>query len=281
MGMEVKRTTDGSETWNKWGRCTAAEIKYLVLNITSKRAAILAVIKAAPSAYGESNELPLKEFRFDGYEGEGNVKVTAVYGSEESGDDTSEETEESTSMSFDCGSGTKHMTHALSQKKVWPPNSQDDADGGIGWNGKSGSEAEFAGVDIPTADMREVWTKYVKASRLTTDYKRLCMEMYGKVNNKPFKGWEAGEVMFLGANFTSTVGDSRELVPVTYNFRISANEKNAKVAGKNIGSKNGWEYVWARSKTENDPNTNTPKVVTEGIYKSEVIEYADFSRLGI
>ena len=118
MAMQIKRTTGGSETWNKWGRCTAAEIKYLVLFPTSKRNAILGVINVAPTAYGEDNELPLKEFRFDGYVGEGDIEITAVYASEDSsgGDDSGDE--EVATMSFDCGSGTKHVVTAIKQTKV-------------------------------------------------------------------------------------------------------------------------------------------------------------------
>ena len=115
MAMQIKRKQDGSETWSRYGKCTAAEIKYLVLSPASKRAAIQGVIAVAPTAYGENNELPLKEFRFDGYVGEGNIEITAVYAENDTSDggDDSDDTEQAT-MSFDTGSGTKHITHANS-----------------------------------------------------------------------------------------------------------------------------------------------------------------------
>lgn len=281
MAMQIKRTQGGSETWSRYGKCTAAEIKYLILSPTSKRAAIQGVIAVAPTAYGENNELPLKEFRFDGYVGDGDIEITAVYAEAEDSDGGDDSDDEQATMSFDMGSGTKHITHAIKQEQVYPGLMRfDDAGGGIGWNGKMGSEAEFAGVDVPTADMHEVYTKYIRTSRLTTAYKRVLCELYGKVNSKDFKGWKAGEAMFCGASYSAPI-DGRTKVLVTFNFRIIPNETNAKVAGQNIGSKKGWEYVWARSKTENDPTTHIPKVVTKAIYKSEVVEYADFSRLGI
>ena len=62
MGMQVKRLQDGSETWSKNGKCTSAEIKYLVLNATGKTDAVQAVLSAAPESYGS---LPLKEVRVD------------------------------------------------------------------------------------------------------------------------------------------------------------------------------------------------------------------------
>ena len=278
--MEIKRRSEGSETWNKWGVCTSAEIKYLVKGAANKRAAIQAVIAQAPSAYGEHNELPLEEIRFDGFEGDDFINLTAIYTAE---DETEEEADsEEATMSFDCASGTKHMSHALTQEMVYPNSmkGKDDAACGIGWNGKTGSEAEFAGVDVPTAEMREVYVKYFPVSRLTTAYKRLLAELHGKVNNKPFKGWDAGEVLFDGASYSRVI-KSKAKVQVTFNFRISPNEKNATVSGKKVGNKKGWEYMWARSETENDTTENAPKVDIKGIYKSGVIEYADFSRLGV
>lgn len=192
MAMQIKRTQGGSETWSRYGKCTAAEIKYLILSPTSKRAAIQGVIAVAPTAYGENNELPLKEFRFDGYVGDGDIEITAVYAEAEDSDGGDDSDDEQATMSFDMGSGTKHITHAIKQEQVYPGLMRfDDAGGGIGWNGKMGSEAEFAGVDVPTADMHEVYTKYIRTSRLTTAYKRVLCELYGKVNSKDFKGWKA------------------------------------------------------------------------------------------
>ena len=90
---EVKRLAEGNETWQRywvttptpahWVKvCTAAEVKYLVLNHTNKRAAIQAVINAAPATYGENadssgngGELRFKEVRFDGYEGNESANV--------------------------------------------------------------------------------------------------------------------------------------------------------------------------------------------------------------
>lgn len=284
--MEIKRSTEGSETWDKWGNCTAAEIKFLVLDATSKRAAIMGVINAAPPAYGEHDELPLKEVRFSGYNGEKNIELVAVYANETEVSAEEEEDEEAT-LSFECGSGTKHLTTAISQKQVYRDGSTvsitpGDAGYGIGWNGKSGDDAEFAGVDVPTADMKETYVKSMRLSRITTDYKKLLFDFVGKVNQNEFKGYAKGEVMFLGASYQTPL-KGQKLVKVTFNFRISPNESNPSVSGVNIGAKEGWQYVWTRSKVVSDTTTTppTPKVQTEAIYVSDVAKYADFNRLGI
>lgn len=284
--MEIKRTTEGSETWDKWGNCTAAEIKYLVLNATTKHAAIMGVIEVAPSAYGDNNELPLKEFRFNGYEGEGNVYVTAVYASDNEVSAEEEEEEEAT-MSFDCGGGTKHMTTAYEQKQVYrKPNvvnvTPGDAGLGIGWNGKTGGDAEFAGVDVPTADLKETYVKRRRLASITNEYKRLLADFVGKVNQNDFKGYKKGEVMFLGASYTTPL-KGQKYVNVTYNFRISLNEANANFAGISVNGKEGWQYLWARSEVVSDTSTTppTPKAEVAAIYKATVTKYADFNKLGI
>ena len=276
MEMQVKQLQDGSETWDTNGGCTGAEIKYLVLNVTTKTAAIQAVLNAAPTTYGG---LPLKEVRVDSY-ASGNIEMAAVYAKEESsgggsaGDDNEEATE-----SFDCGGGTKHMTHAISQSRVYG-GSGDDAGGGIGWNGKSGSEAEFSGVDVPCADMRESYTKTISRSKATsTSYKKRVAELVGKVNSASFKGWAAGEVMFLGCSY-STPSRGAKKVTVTYNFRIMPNESGCKVAGKSCGSKKGFEYLWARSETVQGSD-GKPAVEVKSIYKSVVCESGNFSALGL
>jgi len=278
MAMQVKRLQDGSETWSKkTGDCTSAEIKYLVINATSKEDAIHDVLDNAPETYGN---LPFKEVRVDSYEN-GNLELSAVYAKDDEigGGDYSNVDEEATE-SFDCGGGTKHMTHAISQKRVFG-GTDDDAGGGIGWNGKSGSEAEFSGVDVPCADMRETYTKAISRNKATsTAYKRQVAALVGKVNSARFKGWEPGEIMFLGSSY-STPSKGANKVTMSYNFRIMPNENNAVVAGHKCGKKKGFEYLWARSEVVNDTKTNTPKVETKSIYLSEVCETANFGAMGL
>ena len=290
----VERLVDGNETWQRywastpapahWVKvCVSAEIKYLVRKHTTKQAAIAAVLDVAPATYGANGEIQFKEVRFSGYN-QGDVEVTAYYGSDNSlyADDT---TEGEATMSFDCGGGTKHVTHAIKQWRIingnTPSESDDDANGGIGWNGKTGSEAEFAGVDVPTADMQETYTKLIPVSKLTATYKKAVANLTGKVNNASFKGYDAKEVMFLGMSYTAPVKGQKKVL-ATYNFRISMKETSIKISGQTYTvNKQGWQYVWARSQIANDPTTGKPKAQVDGVYISEVCETADFSVLGL
>ena len=191
MAMAVRRLNDGSETWETGEICTAAEINYLVTSPDNKAAAIQAVLDAAPDTYGG---LPKKHARFTGYTGDGCIELAVVYEKPDAGDDDGYD-EETPTMSFDCGGGTKHVVHSLNQTRQY---GNKDAGGLIGWNGKSGDACQIAGVDVPTAQLRETYTRVVQRTSLTTNYKRSVAGLVGKVNSSSFKGWDAGEVMFLG-----------------------------------------------------------------------------------
>lgn len=278
MAMTVKRLTDGSEKWTSKTVCASAEIKYYVIDPTSKSAAIEAVFDAAPSTYGG---LPFSGVRFDGYDGDGNIELTAEYEATSSGgggggyDETDAAIE-----SFECGGGTKHVTTAISQRRVYGGN-DDDANKLIGWNGKTGSECDVAGVDVPTAAPRQTYTKVMRTSAVTdATYKRKVAGLVGKVNSGTFKGWSAGELMFENMSY-STPSKGQTKVTVTFNFRVSPNESNANVAGQSIGQKKGFEYAWVRHKNTKDENTGKPKTEVESIYVSQVCEEADFSELGL
>ena len=121
----------------------------------------------------------------------------------------------------------------------------------------------------------------IPVSKLTAAYKKSLATLTGKVNNATFKGYDAGEVMFLGMSYTAPVKGQKKVM-ATYNFRISPNETNVKISGQTYSvSKKGWQYAWARSKIENDSTTGKPRVQIDGVYISDVCESADFSVLGL
>jgi len=264
--------SEHAKSIDKNGKYTSVEIPYLVFEVEDEDAALAAVLAEAPQS---CKDLPLDSIEIDERENDTTFKVNAVY-RDESDTSTSddEDDEDDPTVSFDCGGGTKHLLYGLAQKKVF---GDKDAGGAIGWNGKSGDDSEIAGVDIPTAQLRETYTKSMRLSRLTTGYKRSVAALVGKVNSGSFKGWSPGEVMFLGMSYSSPAKNSKK-VTVTFNFAIQPNESGAKIGGKSV-SKKGFEYVWAISKTSAE--NGSPKVEVEGIYVDQVCEYAGFKALGL
>lgn len=287
--MQVKRLNDGAETWTvsiasggivTAGSRTTDEINYLVLNPPSKESAMSAVIASAPSAHGG---LPLKEVRFGGYVGDGNIEATAVYGSETEDGDSGYD-EETPTMSFDCGGGTKHLVYCGgSQRTAYRSSDCKDPGNAIGWNGKSGDACEIAGVDIPTAQFRLTYTKVMtRAAAQDVSFMRACGSLVGKVNDATFKGWNAGEVMFLGASFSAPT-KGREKVVVTFNFSVQPNESNVSVAGHSVGNVDGYDYIWTipKTKTVSSGGVVTPQLDVEGVFVAQVCERASFGALGL
>lgn len=260
-----------SKAINKNGKFTSAEIPYVAFEVADENEALTAVLAAAPATCGD---LPLDSVEIDSRENDTTFKVNAVYKTETSSSDDDDDDDPESTVSFDCGGGSKRMTHSLKQTRAFGTK---DAGGAIGWNGKSGSEMEITGVDIPTAQLRETYTRVMRLSRITTGFKRNVAGLVGKVNSGGFKGWSAGEVMFLGMSYSSPAKSSTK-VTVTFNFAIQPNESGANVGGKRVNKK-GFEYVWALSKTSAE--SGVPKAEVEAVYVDQVCEYASFSALGL
>ncbi len=258
---------------DKNGKYTSIEVQYLVFGVSTEEDALSAVHDKAPA---ESKGLPLDSIEIDTRETNDTFRVNAIYREEDTtvDDSSGEEDDETPTESFDCGGGTKHLLYSFGQRKVY---GDKDAGGAIGWNGKSGDDCEIAGVDVPTAQLRETYTKPMKISKLTTAFKRKVAALVGKVNSGSFKGWNAGEVLFLGMSY-STPAKKAKKVTVSFNFAIQPNESGVKIAGRSV-TKKGFEYVWAISKTV--ASSGTPKLEVEGIYVDQVCEYASFSGLGL
>ena len=259
---------------DKNGKYKSVEIRYIVFEAADEDTALSAVLGVAAK---ELNDLPLDSIEIDERCGDQTFKINALYKTEDissSGGGDDDDDDDEPTISFDCGGGSKHLLYSLSQKKVL---GDKDPGGAIGWNGKTGDDCEITGVDIPTAQLRETYTVQMKISKLSTSYKKKVAALVGKVNSGTFKGWSAGEVMFLGMSY-STPAKKAKKVTVSFNFAIQPNESQVKVGGKSV-SKKGFEYVWAISKTV--ANNGTPKMQVEGIYVDQVCEYASFSSLGL
>lgn len=272
-------TQEGSETWNKYGVVTQFDLKCYVIGDVSKRSAMQAVWENSPETY---ENLPRYNIKFDGYDEDKNAEFTVSYQKEtSSGSSQKTDDDDALDISFSTGGGTKHIQRAIWQDVIWQAKGENFSDKTlIGWNGKSGEEAEYSGVDVPDANIQLTLTAKRKMKDLNTRWQRNIAAVTGKVNNKIFHGWEKGEVLFEGVSLSGKEDD--ENVSVSFNFSIRANEKNVVVEWDEDGNpislnKQGFAYVWAVTKYDQEKG----KVVTKGLFGSQVIPYADFSVLGV
>ena len=287
MSITVKQAWTGVDLSLEQGSGSnsnsTATVTYIVEGTEDDITACTSAYEFAPD---EFSEIPKKSASVAERLTENAWKIEVNYGSESkssSGDSGSEDDE--ATMNFDCSAGTKHMTQAIEQICVYAGSgeSKDSSDEAsavpIGWNGKDGSESEAAGVDVSIGELRETYTKTMSKSKVTgTSWKRKVAELVGKVNSGSFKGWNAGEVMFLGCSYSAPSKGSKK-VSVSFHFAIRLNESKATVAGQNIGSKKGFEYLWAL--TDDEVRDGERKRKVRKIYKAVVCETDGFGGLGI
>ena len=274
-------TQEGTETWDVTGNVTQFDLKCYVIGDVSKRSAMQAIWENSPETY---ENLPRYNIKFDGYDEDKNAEFTVSYQDNTSNSGSSggsADDENAVEISFSTGGGTKHVVQAINQSVEWKADDfKADQNSPIGWNGKTGSEAEYTGVDVPDANIQLTLTVKRKMSDLGTSWQVNIAKVTGKVNSKTFRGWSAGQVLFEGVSFSGKENDDN--VSVSYNFSIRPNEKNVKVATKPNGediriTKRGFEYAWVVTKR----NDRTGKDDVKAVFLSEVLKYADFSILGV
>jgi hypothetical protein len=76
-------------------------------------------------------------------------------------------------------------------------------------------------VDIDTAVSTFSETVYFYPWFLTTNYIAFLSRAYGCMNNSPFRGFEPGEVRFLGASGSYRQGDKQ--AELTFKLAVSPN----------------------------------------------------------
>ena len=216
------------------------------------------------------------------------VEYGFTTGSSPTSDDDDANGDDVPEVSFQCSPTTIHVVQPIDQECVFrrsglPEISHADAKQiPIGWNGKHGPASEAVGVDIPAGELRETYTKIISVDTARSwQWRRKMALCQGKVNLFEFKGWERGEVLFLGCNY-STPLRGVDKVKVSFEFLIRLNETNPKIAGKSFddgGGLYGHQYAWVV--TSDAVSGNAVTKVVDYIFRSDVIEAIDFDQLGV
>ena len=177
------------------------------------------------------------------------------------------------SFSFDTGGGTQHITQSLStvSSHAPPGKTTPDFKGAIG---VSDDRVNGADITVPVYQFAE--THYIAVASVTQAYKATLFSLTGKVNNGTFRGFSAGEVLFLGASGSQRGKDDWEIT-----FRLAASPN---VTGLTVGDitgidKKGWEYLWVRYADTVDQNVLVKQPIAA--YVEKVYELGAFSGLGI
>lgn len=232
--------------------------------------------------YPGTNVILMAESYSVSYLGDDAWQVTINY--EKNGaDDDSQPNPLRRSRSFDTSGGSQHKTQAYSvgsgttlDFEYRYPSSATNMSGAIGVDDNG-----VQGVDVVVPALTWTETYDVPSTYVTSYYIRNVARLTGKVNNFSFRGFEAGEVLFLGASGSQEWDQEKGDGPWTLSFKFSASENQTGITIGSIGGiqKKGWHYLWVRyePKVESNSLLQQPKAV----YVSKVYQDGNFSGLGI
>jgi hypothetical protein len=178
-------------------------------------------------------------------------------------------------FSFDTGGGTRHITQSLATVASYAPLGQTPPDfkGAIGVTNDS-----VEGVDIAVPVYNFAETHYLPDSQVTDQYKGVLFGLTGKVNDAPFRGFAAGECLFLGASGSKRSDSDWE---ISFRFAASPNATNLTVGDITGIAKKGWEYLWVRYADAVDDTAKALVKKPVAAYVEQVYEFGNFAALGI
>lgn len=256
---------------NASGPESTAEMEYRILG-TDDEAAVLALLAATAPAGATVDGWLLTKVDLD--IDQIDVKVwrgTASYSKRSRSKDELQEGE--SSFSFETGGGSLHITHAKATSKYPNTSATPDVNNAIGWDGE-----QVNGIDIQAPVYNFTETHIIAAATVDSAYKAALFAATGKTNNATFRGFAAGEVLFLGASGSARGDGDWE---ITYRFSASENKTGLTVAGISGIAKKGWEYLWVSWDNEVDSTNLRTKPKALGVYVQIVYDEADFNTLGI
>lgn len=267
--------SERDETIDAKGNVVEVEIPYLVFNVADESAALAAARPKVKTVTGMSLESIEVMERINAT----TWKVKAVYEADEDGeqpDDDDGGDEDTTVFAFDTGGGTKHLNQSIKTDGKYPNDAPDFA-GAI----EVDNEGNVNGVDVTMPVLNFTETHTLAGSRVSTSYKKTLASLTGTVNKSGFRGFSAGEVLFLGASGTKRSKKSSAPWEITYRFAVSPNQAGLQVGDIKVARKYGWDYLWVRyaDKVAEGGKNVVKKPV--GVYVEMVYPEGDFGNLGI
>jgi hypothetical protein len=239
------------------------------------------------------NRLQAESYTLE-YLGDNAWQLEVTYSKDGAGDDEQRDPLKR-SRSFDTGGATQHITQAI-PTETFPYGEHNfgtqalaapNMFGAIGVDGDS-----VQGVDIVVPQLTWTETYDVPESYVTTEYIKKISSLTGTVNDDLFRGFAAGEVLFMGASGSQQWDEDKGDGPWTlsYKFVAAANQGPEQTfPAITIGEiedieKDGHDYLWIRYQDsveegleEGVTNLKRPKFV----YVNKVYRRMDFVDLGI
>ena len=248
------------------GPNASANVPYKILDATDEPTARAALEAAVDSTF---DGLYLHYVRITGmiadtddcFEGE------AVYGLIEFDSSSAE-------LSFDTTGKTTHISQSLATAGSYAETgTAPDFGGAIGV-----TKDAVQGVDIVVPGYAWSESYVLLNTTVTQAYRVQLARMTGKTNDDTFRGFDAGEVLFLGAR--GQVHDLNSM-KVEFLFEAAPNATDLEVGNITGISKLGHQYLWARYREVEDTTANAVIQYPKFAYVETVYYAEDLSLIGI
>jgi hypothetical protein len=245
------------------GENASAEVEYLVTGTSDRVAAVNALVAAVPSTHVG---LVIQHHGLEWHAPNAWIG-TAYYGRLPAPEP------ESISYQFETGGGTQHISQSLATLGNYaasgtPP----DYGGAIGV-----TESGVEGVDIVVPQYSFTLRRAFDPTLLTLGFEQVLFALTGTTNLASWKGFAAGEVLFLGA---SGSGETADLVELDYRFSASPNVASLTVGAITGITKGGHDYLWVRYRDHDNGQGRLVKVA-DSVHVERVYLSSDFSALGL
>jgi len=264
---DSRTITTGSD-----GAAESAEFAYILRGVADDSSARTLASNSTAVAYGvlARRSITIEPVHIDTTNADACIwDVTVQYGvadEPEAGDEPT--------FSFDTTGGTQHITQSKQNiSKTAASGAAPDFKGAIGVT-SNGVE----GVDITVPVYAFTYTYYLEPGQVTQSFRMQIFALTGKVNSGSFRGFAAGEVLFLGATGSVRRGEKWE---ITFRFAASQNRTNIPVGTITVPSKKGWEYLWVKYAEQEDENAKTLVQQPIAAYVERVYDEASFAPLEI
>ena len=186
-------------------------------------------------------------------------------------------------FSFTTGGGTSKRYLSVETR------SKTGRNGAVAPDHKRAINVTKSGVDgVDVVEPNFEWSVTRVFASITLKYLRTLTELTGSVNDAVFYGFQAGELLFLGADgqYRGPDGESNaERWVITFKFSASFNNDDFEFtddipgAGQPDLTKKGHDYAWAMMAE----SENGGRIVQQAVagYIEQVYEEKNFRRLGI
>lgn len=241
----------------------SAEFLYLANNCQDEDEVLALAAEVSPETY---HSLVRRSIEITEQIANGKWKVTVRYEKQT----VEDEDEPEPTISFDSTGGSQHITQSKTTKGAYGPNASTQLGGAIGYDGEN-----VAGVEITVPVWNWQETHYLTDAQINTN---AYYALTGMINSDGFRGWQPGEVLFLGASGQKRGTGKWE---VTFKFACSPNQYNFSINNIVVAEKRGWDYLWVQYGEDVDDTVKVRIKKPVAVYVEKTYDEAPFSVLGI